>query len=48
MYVNDIKNLELLKEMIDVEYGNGKNIYESIENAILLMKKEDKKEEERK
>ena len=48
MYENDIKNLQELKELIDVEYGKGKEILESIEKAIILMEKQENKQIDKK
>lgn len=35
----DIENLELLKGMIDTEFGQGKEIFESLERVITILKK---------
>ena len=34
----DIKNLEMIKDMIDTEYGKGKEYVESIDNIINYIK----------
>lgn len=43
--VNDIKNLEEVKELIEPDYGKGKEIIQSIDNILNYIKLELEKNE---
>ena len=40
----DIKNLEMIKDMIDTEYGKGKEIVKALDDAVQMMQKSIEKE----